>query len=254
MIDSQEDLISVIVPIFKVEKDLPSCVKSIQAQTYTNLEIFLVDDGSPDNCPQICDALRESDSRIQVIHKANGGLSDARNVALDKCTGKYVIFVDSDDLVHPEMIKILHLLCVENKTEIAVCNYLSVATRDFQYNALVNAHTRSSEIEILSPEAALIYMMDVYKNFQVAAWNKMYERKLFDHVRYPVGIYYEDIATTYKLIGQCNSVAYTHEQLYFYQLRDSSITRSGYNSRDLDKVKNSGELLSYVEINYPSIK
>ena len=115
------ELVSVVVPVYKVERYLDKCIGSIVKQTYTNLEIILVDDGSPDNCPQMCDEWAKKDARIRVIHKENGGLSDARNAALDICTGTYVVFVDSDDYVHPEYVSYLYEMIVQHNADLAVC-------------------------------------------------------------------------------------------------------------------------------------
>lgn len=247
-------LVSVVVPVYKVEQDIRKCVYSIQNQTHERLEIILVDDGSPDNCPQICDDFAENDPRIEVIHKENGGLSDARNVALDICKGDYILFVDSDDMIHSEMIESLLNLCITNGAEIAVCNYISVSSNNFRYNEIASRVKLNADYEILSPSQALIYMMDVYKKFQVSAWNKLYKATLLKKVRYPKGIYYEDIATTYKLIDQCNKIAYSHNEYYFYQLRKNSITHSGFNKRDLDKIRNCTDLLEFVNKHYPEAR
>lgn len=252
--ETTNELISVIVPVYKVEKDLTACVASIVSQSYKNLEIILVDDGSPDRCPEICDELSKTDDRITVMHKKNGGLSDARNAALSVCHGEYILFVDSDDLINRDLIATLYSLCVNNDAEIAVCDYIAIPTDKFKYEKIKVNNVRECVVEDLLPEKALTYMMDVYKTFQVAAWNKLYKASLFDEVRYPVGIYYEDIATTYKLISKSNKIMYIHAPLYYYQLRSNSITRSGFNQRDLDKISNSTELLEFIKTNYPNIR
>lgn len=246
-------LVSAIVPIYKVEKDLEACVKSIQNQSYKNLEIILVDDGSPDRCPVICEILKSCDKRISVIHKKNGGLSDARNAALEVCKGDYILFVDSDDLIHEDMIDTLLGLSLDYGSEITVCDYVSVPTKSFIYNRIKPQAKVDSVVEELTPDEALRYMMDVYKNFQVSACNKLYKASLFNKIRYPVGVYYEDIAITYKLIDKSTKVVYTHSEYYFYQLRANSITRSGFNKRDLDKIKNCTELVDFVKVKYPAI-
>ena len=247
------ELISVIVPIYKTQNDLKNCVNSIIKQSYKKLEIILVDDGSPDKCPQICDELEKTDVRIRVIHKANGGLSDARNAGLEMANGQFIIFVDSDDMIHNEMIERLYKACIRNNTKMAVCNFRSVDTSIFSYDKIIKEYVDDNTIELLNSENAIKYSLDVYKMFQVSAWNKLYHRTLFENIRYPVGKYYEDIGTTYKLIDGCDNVSYLHAELYFYQIRVGSITHSGFNNRDLDKIEYCNEIKEFISRKYPGI-
>ena len=152
----KNDLISIIIPVYKVEKYLEKCIESVLKQTYTNLQIILVDDGSPDNCGKICDEYAKKDSRIEVIHKANGGLSDARNVGISKAKGRYIGFVDSDDYIKED---------IRNKE---------------------NGIREYSRLDILKE-----VLLD--KNIQSYAWNKLYEKELFDEIKYPIGKKYEEL-------------------------------------------------------------
>lgn len=121
-----EELISVVVPIYKVEKFLPTCIESIIRQSYRNLELILVDDGSPDSCPSICEKYKQVDSRIKVIHKKNGGLSDARNAGLKIAKGKWITFIDSDDYVGADFLRVLYTVAVLNEADISICDYSAV--------------------------------------------------------------------------------------------------------------------------------
>ena len=164
------ELISVIIPIYNVEAYLDECIASVIAQTYSNLEIILVDDGSPDNCPQMCDEWAAKDSRIRVIHKENGGLSDARNAGIDIATGEYIAFVDSDDWIEPEMYEIMLAALKNENADICACNILSCFPE--RRNAWgCEEYTVGGSAEILS----LLYRDTAYP---VSALNKLYHRKL----------------------------------------------------------------------------
>ena len=211
-------LISVIIPCYKVEQYLPKCVDSIIQQTYRNLEIWLVDDGSPDNCGNICDDYAIKDSRIRVIHKQNGGLSDARNVAIDQATGEWITFVDSDDYVENDYIETLYKLVEKYDCEVSVALFSSFkeGLAPKESNLIVN----DEKMEPLYAVEQMFYQ----EKFDNSAWAKLYHRRLFDSgIRYPKGLIYEDLATTYLLMLGSNGVAYTNKVIYYYLLRESSI-------------------------------
>lgn len=172
----EDALISVIVPIYNVEKWLRDCVKSILNQTYKNLEIILIDDGSTDRCGQICDQFLEKDSRIKVFHKANGGLSDARNYGLSQASGKYICFVDSDDYIEENMIEKLYLAIRKSDAEVAVCNFL------YQYEVLgktPDPYSYQIEKEKVLTGKEFILLKNQKCVFCVVAWNKLYRRDVF---------------------------------------------------------------------------
>lgn len=213
-----QPLISVIVPCYNVEEYLPKCIESILSQTYKNLEILLVDDGSPDNSGRICDEYAIRDSRITVIHKENGGLSDARNVALDVMKGEYVTFIDSDDYVADDYVEILYGLIAEHGVQMSV-----VWHQTFADGTVPSAcHEPVSEHILCGWEA--LEGMFYQRTFDTAAWAKMYHCSLFsDGVRYPEGWLYEDLPTTYRLMMKCNRIAFSNCRSYFYRIRRTSI-------------------------------
>ncbi len=236
----QEGLISVVVPVYKVEKYLNLCVDSILNQSYTNLEIILVDDGSPDNCPAICDAYAEKDPRIKVIHKENGGLSDARNAGIEVATGKYLGFVDSDDYIAPDMYEKLYSIITENSCDMAICQAAVVQENEKA------TYEDSDEVYVFESNEAL-YQMISKKLFTVNTWNKLYKRELFDKIRFPKGMLYEDLATTYKLILLSGKVAYSPMKKYAYLQRQGSIMNlTGYKVKT-DKIKIVEEMLSRLK-------
>lgn len=225
----KEELISVIVPVYKVEKYLNRCVKSIVEQTYVNLEIILVDDGSPDKCGDMCDEFAAKDKRIRVIHKENGGLSDARNAGLEIYTGEYVVFVDSDDWLDADMIEILYKVLKENDADIAECSYRNLFCDCIKEETKCNA-----EIVVGDAEFALESMLD-WKYFKPNAWNKLYKREVIADVRYPKGKLHEDEFTTYKYIYNAKRLAYVDVSKYNYdRRRTDSITGERFREDNLD--------------------
>lgn len=212
-------LISIIVPCYKVEKYLPICIESIIRQTYTHLEILLVDDGSPDKSGQICDEYAEKDSRIIVIHKENGGLSDARNVAINQANGEWITFVDSDDFIADNYVETLYGLARELRCDCSVC-----CLRSFNEGEIPMKRFSLPKKESFPPLKA-IELMFYQKKFDHCAQAKLYHRRLFDTgIKYPKGLVFEDMATTYQLLMQSQGVAYTDADLYNYLLRKDSIT------------------------------
>ena len=208
-------LISIIVPIYKVEPYLRRCLDSIVNQTYTNLEIILVDDGSPDGCPQICDEYAAKDNRIVVIHKENGGLSDARNAGLDICKGEYISFVDSDDWVTPTYIEYLIKAIKDNNAELAVCNY----TQTKQSYILNIPNTSPPEYEILTSTSAVKKLWSKDNVTFVTSWGKLYKASLFASIHFPNGKIHEDEYTTYKLLYLSKKTVFLNESHYFYYQR-----------------------------------
>ena len=213
--------ITVVVPIYKVEAYLKKCVDSILSQSYSNLEIILVDDGSPDNCPKLCDEYAQADERIRVIHKENGGLSSARNAGIEIATGEYISFVDSDDYIEINMIELLYEGIVRYDSDIAICNHYV----EKKERLLMELPPVDKEWVYTSREATKLLLEDVViKNY---AWDKLYKTELFRKVRYPIGRNYEDIGTTYLLFQQANRICQLQGYEYYYQMREDSISNHG---------------------------
>ena len=220
-------LISVIVPIYNVEKFIRKCVDSIIGQTYKNLEIFLVDDGSPDKCGAICEEYAQKDRRIKVIHKENGGLSSARNAALDIATGDYVMFVDSDDWVEPDFCKRALEMAIREDVPIVSFAYNNVIIKEKNNEIKKYGRATNKVRKVTSSEAIkhVILKDDVIFSF---AWNKIYKKELFDDVRYPMGMTYEDQGTTYQLLHKAKNIYVSNEILYNYVRRGDSISGEWY--------------------------
>lgn len=227
-----QPLITVIVPCYKVEQYLPKCVDSILAQTYENLEIWLVDDGSPDRCGKICDEYAEKDERIKVIHKENGGLSDARNVAIDRATGEWITFVDSDDYVAPDYVEQLYGLCDRHDCLMAVTDLdIFPIGKEPQLSTQRNCPDMK-----LTRDDALKYMFN-QKYFDVSACGKLYHRSLFSDIRFPKGMLFEDLLTTFRLMLLCQEgVAYSTKKMYYYMFRPGSIEGSQFSDKKMDSA------------------
>ena len=213
------ELISVIVPVYKVEKYLEKCVKSIINQTYTNLEIILVDDGSPDVCGALCDEFAKNDSRIKVIHKANGGLSSARNTGLENATGKYIAFVDSDDFISEDYCEILYNMLIETNSDVSAVSYL----RFKEDEADLKRNRSESETIIYENEDVVKEMLN-RKTFQNIVWNKLYKKETIGESRFPVGVNYEDVYFSYEVLTKAKKISYKNIECYFYLKRASSIS------------------------------
>ncbi len=245
----REPLISVIVPVYKVERYLSKCVESILGQTYSNLEVFLVDDGSPDHCGAICDAYAGRDARVKVIHKENGGLSDARNVAIDVARGEYITFVDSDDYVAETYVETLYRLVGKYGCEISV-----VLWQSFVEGSMPEVpQIRKKECCFSALQA--IESMFYQEKFDTAACAKLYHRSLFESgIRYPKGLLFEDLPTTYLLFAHGRKVAFSNERLYYYMWRKDSIEGSVFSPakmdsamRIFDSMDSHSEITSQVE-------
>ena len=217
--------ISVIVPVYKVEAYLDRCVQSILDQTHTDYELILVDDGSPDNCGAMCDAWAEKDSRIRVIHKENGGLSDARNVGIDLAGGEYLSFVDSDDYIHPQMLEVLLRYLRQQDADMICCDCMRTEQNQEEYPDNVTP----LRIYTTSGNEIIQNFTDKYWDFQVVtAWNKLYKRELFHQLRYPAGYNCEDTIIAFPLLAQVNKAVFIDSVLYYYYQSPTSIMRGNH--------------------------
>lgn len=225
------DLISVIVPIYKVEPYLDRCVRSIVEQTYQNLEIILVDDGSPDQCPIICDEWAMKDSRIQVIHKENGGLSDARNAGLAVATGDLISFIDSDDWIEPDFLEALYAALTATKAQIAECAvaYVDEAGGELRRRA-------AAPLPPMGKMEALRRLIQEDGIYQTV-WNKLYRREVVDGILFEKGKHHEDDFWTYQIFDRIEKLAVVDKPLYNYLQRSGSIIGAGYTVKRLDGLE-----------------
>lgn len=216
-------MISVIVPVFRVEAYLTECVESILNQSFRDFECILVDDGSPDGCPAMCDAFARQDSRVRVIHRKNGGLSAARNTGLDAAKGEYITFVDSDDVLQPQFLEILLGLLERNHADLSLCGY----QRFRDVPLAVSSEGKERVMTGLEALAELNQWRSEEATGMVVAWMKLYKRCLFDELRFRPGVLHEDEFLTHHILYQCRTVARTSAQLYGYRLNPQSIMGTG---------------------------
>lgn len=238
-------LISVIVPVYKVEPYLDKCVRSIVEQTYTNLEIILVDDGSPDRCGEICDEWAARDGRIQVIHKENGGAGQARNVALDKASGELIGFVDSDDYIAPDMYRQL-LELIADGADIAECDYQEIPD-----DSALFSRTKGYVTEYTSTQAMKLHINDVA--FRQIIWNKLYKREVIGNVRFPVGTTIDDEFFTYVPLSRAQKLAHTSSSLYAYRQQPNSIMHQPFSLRRLQGIQAKTLRLDYIREYMPEL-
>lgn len=240
----ENSLISVIIPIYNVEKYLEDCISSVVNQSYTNLEILLIDDGSRDSCPCICDYWAKKDSRIKVIHKKNGGLSSARNEGITIATGKYLSFVDSDDYIEPDMLRTMVEAAERNTAEMVCCGRLLVLANGEKKRM----HCLEDEKLYTSEQAIKEILMG--RDIEEAAWDKLYLKKLFTNIRYPEGEINEDIVVIGPLIEKCNCIVHVGDPFYNYRVNENSITKSKYNSKKSIYLKHMQQVEEYVLSTY----
>lgn len=245
---ADKPLISVIIPVYNAEKYLERCVKSVLGQTYSNLEILLVDDGSPDNCGRMCDEFAAIDSRIRVIHKENGGVASARNAALDAMTGKYVTFVDSDDYAAEDYIQYLYSLISEYNGDVSVCSYISIYENGNEIHNVNSALTQ----QVYDKTKALSHLL--YDTDGTMLWGKLFKSNLFDKVRCPNGRAFEDVAIVYLIYAKSEKIVFGNQEKYFYAIRDNSITTSPFSAVHLDHITSTDEMCNYISVHFPLLK
>ena len=251
MINNME-LVSIIIPVYKVEKYLNKCVESVVNQTYKNLEIILVDDGSPDNCPNMCEDWAKKDSRIKVIHRKNGGLSAARNSGIEVAKGEYFCFVDSDDYVAEDYVKSLYEALKSDNADMAICDVTEVNEK---YNVIDDKKTRERLANCVKTGLELLDLILPAKTYAyVVAWNKLYKRELFNNLRYAEGKIHEDEFIIHRLFARCNRVSVIYKPLYYYLKRGDSIIGIGFNIKRMDAVEALEDRLTLCkEINQPKL-
>lgn len=237
-----KELISIIIPVFNREQYLERCLDSIVGQTYENLEILIVNDGSTDNSPGILRKYAVQDTRIRIIDKEYGGVSDARNCGLDHATGNYIAFVDSDDWVSPTYIERLYQNIKEYNADISTVRYLKVWDND----PLEKKH--SGRIKIIEySNLGAIEEMCYQRHIDNGACGKLFAKKLFADIRYPSGKIYEDLARTYRLLWNADKTVYCSEQLYYYYQHSNSIMNKKYDIQNMDRISASAELMKWLQ-------
>lgn len=240
------DMISVIVPVYKVEDYLDKCIDSIVNQTYRNLEIILVDDGSPDNCPAMCDAWAEKDSRIKVIHIKNGGAGKARNQALDIAQGNFIAFVDSDDYISPDMYERM-LQNFDDEIDIVECNYILSSSSNEKFSL----SNENNKIVYSEKDAMKAHIQD--QCFKQIIWNKLYRKKIVKGIFFPEGKLIDDEFWTYRVIGKANKLIRINDCLYCYRQQPDSVMHLSFSLNRLQAIDAKIERLKYIKQYHPDL-
>ena len=244
---SAEDLISVIIPVYNVKPYLRMCADSVFSQTFRNLEIIFVDDGSTDGSGELCDELAAEDPRVRVIHQENGGLSAARNTGIDASTGAYLYFLDSDDAISPVTIVHLWTACVRTKADAAVGDFIRFSEE------AVPEERRKFTSQAFGTEEALRRML-MNEGFGHQAWGKLFRRGLWEKYRYPKGLLYEDYAVIYDVMMGAEKVAAVTDALYFYRMQAGSIMHSRIGERNLTLLDTSARVTDMISKEYPTLR
>ena len=239
--------ISIIIPVYKVEDYLETCIDSILAQTYKNLEIILVDDGSPDSCGSICDRYARVDARIRVIHKENAGVARARNDGLDIATGDYISFIDSDDWIAPDTYECLYRELKKQGADCAVGGCVTVYDREGKLEY-------PDRIEEGEPECRKAE--DVIRDLLLhasAVWNRLFKKEIFQEIRFPLDRVNDDEVVALHAYAECSKIVFLHHPTYYYRIRGNSITTSEFSLRNMDYYYNSQDNLSFIRIRMPQL-
>lgn len=245
-----EPLISVIVPVYNVERYIKRCIDSILAQTYTNLEIILVDDGSTDCSGEICDAYAVADSRIKVIHINNSGQAEARNLGITMAEGSYYAFVDSDDYIMRDYISYLYEIIQVYQAQISICGYSKIEERN--HNKIENNIVSNTEIMIYNSTESIFQLL-YQKGILTVVWGRLFNAELFCNIRFPKGKLHEDVAVLYKLFDVANRIACGTEKKYFYFQRAGSTMNKKFHGQRMAYLEFTKECIQYMELNHPEL-
>lgn len=245
------ELITVIIPCYNVEKYLSECIDSILNQTYSCLEILLINDGSTDSTGDICDRYKQKDSRIRVIHQSNKGIATTRNIGVKEATGKYIFWIDSDDYVCSYIIEKLYKLLIDYSADMSICNYIEGSCRNY------NFQKKDSIIECFEARQGLnyIYKNNHYSFIMAASWAKLIKKSCYDSLRYPDGKIFEDIYISHHLIHNCQRIVYTDEIMYYYYKWPESILGKKIYKAKLDYLGAFEERIHFFEsLGYDELK
>ena len=243
------DKISVVVPVYNIEEFLPECLDSVINQSYTNLEILVVNDGSTDDSLRVCNEYASKDERIQVISQENGGLSAARNTGIKIATGKYITFVDSDDYIHPDMIRVLYTKLMENNADMSVCQFTPV-----DENSAVIEGERYYAPFVVEGNGNCMREFFMDTGIKTCACGKLHRTAVFEQFMYPVGKYHEDVYTTYRIVDLCEKIVVCSEPMYFYRQRSGSIMHHSFSPKHLDAVHACLARAEYVNDRHKGLK
>lgn len=238
--------ISIIIPVYKVEAYLPKCIESIIHQTYHDLEILLVDDGSPDKCGEICDQYAHRDNRIHVIHKENGGVACARNDGIEYASGEYISFIDSDDWIAENAYEILYQGLKQYDADCAVGRCVTVIEKN---GALIPKKNSNSTVRCETASEAMKHVLLSGS----AIWNRLFKREVFQQIRFPLGRINDDEVVALHAYAECKNIVFLNQDTYYYRIRQNSITTSKFSIRNVDCYYNSVDNLDFIRQRAPEL-
>lgn len=248
--ENKKIMISVIIPVYNVEKYIRQCVDSVLNQTINEIEILLIDDGSTDNSGIICDDYGKKEKNIKVFHKKNGGLSSARNFGINYASGEYISFIDSDDYILPQMLEKLLSMCINTKSKIAACDYYNV------YDEKLEKVNETMKTYVYSSKEFFKKILTENGRIEMCAVNKLYHKSIFasKNNRFPEGKLFEDLGSTYKYIFSVDKIVYINKGYYCYRrARKGSITATWNNEREYDRIYMSENMVQYIKQNIPEL-
>lgn len=245
--DILRNTVGILIPVYNSEQNIENCLNSIVNQTYKNIEVVIVDDGSTDNSGNICDKYQKKDNRIKVFHIKNSGVANARNYAIKKCNSDYITFIDSDDYVDLNYIEVLYKIMRKNDADIVSC--------DLKYctDLIKKKNEIPKEIYILNKKQAMESLM-YGKKISNGPTCKLFKKSLFSDIEFPVGKLFEDLGTIYKVIDRTKKVAYINEKKYYYFQNYTSITHAKFNDKSLYILECGETIMNFIYDNYPEIK
>lgn len=241
------EMISVIIPVYKVKDYLPKCIESILQQTYHNLEIILVDDGSPDKCGKICDAYAKKDPRIHVIHKKNEGVASARNVGIEYASGEYISFIDSDDWITKNAFQVLYQGIKRYDADCVVGKCITVIDKN---GVLRPKKSPAQPVRCETSEEAVKHTLLSGS----AIWNRLFKRKIFKKLRFPADRVNDDEFVALRAYEKCNKIVFLNQDTYYYRIRKNSITTSRFSLRNIDYYYNSMDNLAFIKKKRPELR
>lgn len=239
-------LVSIVVPVYDTSEYLRQCLESIVVQTYHNIEVILIDDGSTDGSGAICDEYAWRDIRFHVIHKNNEGLSSARNIGTERAQGEYVLYVDSDDYIERGYVKDLLETALENNADIVQC----LMEKFWEDGRRISRKRISTDIEIYSSAQALEELC-YQRKFMQYAWGKLYRKELLDGAAFPVGVIYEDMAVMYRIFGNAGRILLLPKVMYHYRQHGNSIMHMAFSDKKIDRIRVTGQMKEYMADHYP---
>lgn len=242
---NREELISIVVPVYNISGYIEKCISSLSGQTYKNIEIVLVDDGSTDNSGDICEVYAKKDGRVKVIHKKNGGLSDARNKGIGNATGEYISLVDGDDYVDKDYIEKQYKTLKKYDADMVITSHKVIYPKKTIDESTGKEYTDNSE--------GILKRILYDDGVDLSAWGKLYKKSLFDNIEYPRGRLFEDSATTYKLVDTSNTIAVNSVPTYNYMMRSDSIVNETFSESKMDLIISTEEMTDYIRKKYPEL-